>query len=51
MREFYQMNRDRTLGLGVRQARTGVWYPRPQVTLPDSALELLQPGESLSQAE
>lgn len=33
MKDFYQANLGRTLGVGARQ-RHGVWYPLPQVELP-----------------
>jgi tuberculosinol/isotuberculosinol synthase len=36
MRDFYQANLDRTLGVGARQKRGGYWYPLPQVELPAS---------------
>lgn len=36
MREFYQANQGRTLGVGARQKRGGFWYPLPQVDLPAS---------------
>jgi hypothetical protein len=34
MRDFYQANRDNTLGVGVRRGQ--IWYPLPQVELPSS---------------
>jgi hypothetical protein len=34
MRDFYQANMNRTLGVGARQPRGGYWYPLPQVALP-----------------
>ncbi len=34
MGEFYRLNRERTLGLGMRQGQAGIWYPLPQVQLP-----------------
>jgi tuberculosinol/isotuberculosinol synthase len=34
MREFYQANLGKTLGVGARQPRGGYWYPCPQVELP-----------------
>ncbi len=40
MRDFYQANRGKTLGIGVRQGR-GNWYPLPQVQLPDDFAEAL----------
>jgi tuberculosinol/isotuberculosinol synthase len=41
MREFYHVNRDRTLGVGAQQAQGGFWYPLPQVELPASFAEAL----------
>ncbi len=35
MDAFYRLNRERTLGIGVQWAETGVWYPLPQVRWPD----------------
>ena len=34
MREFYQANLGKTLGVGAKQGRGGYWYPLPQVELP-----------------
>jgi tuberculosinol/isotuberculosinol synthase len=34
MRDFYQLNRDKTLGVGVKRGQ--IWYPLPQVELPSS---------------
>ncbi len=39
MRAFYQANRERTLGVGVRQRRGGYWVPLPQVDLPAGFIE------------
>jgi tuberculosinol/isotuberculosinol synthase len=39
MREFYQLNLGKTLGVGAKQRRGGYWYPTPQVVLPPSFLE------------
>lgn len=36
MREFYRINRERTMGIGVKREPGGVWYPLPQVELPGS---------------
>ncbi len=35
MKEFYGVNRDRTLGLGTKRMPEGIWYPLPQVEWPD----------------
>jgi adenosine tuberculosinyltransferase len=48
LREFYQANLGRTLGIGARQERGGYWYPLPQVTLPagfDRSSSHSQPGD------
>jgi tuberculosinol/isotuberculosinol synthase len=37
MRAFYGMNQGRTMGLGTQ--RSGIWYPSPQVKLPDDSTE------------
>lgn len=34
MRDYYQVNRERTLGVGVRHEPSDFWYPLPQVELP-----------------
>lgn len=34
MRDFYHLNRAKTLGVGAKQPRGGFWYPLPQVELP-----------------
>jgi hypothetical protein len=34
MRDFYHVNRDKTLGVGVKRGQ--IWYPLPQVELPSS---------------
>jgi tuberculosinol/isotuberculosinol synthase len=39
IREFYQANRERTLGVGARQKNGGFWYPLPQVELPPGFVE------------
>jgi tuberculosinol/isotuberculosinol synthase len=39
MRDFYRANVGRTLGIGARHQRTGLWYPRPQVELPGGFAE------------
>jgi adenosine tuberculosinyltransferase len=36
MREFYQSNSDKTLGIGARHQQAKFWYPMPEVKLPDS---------------
>jgi hypothetical protein len=38
MRDFYDANRDKTLGVGARQKSGRFWYPLPQVDLPDSMI-------------
>jgi tuberculosinol/isotuberculosinol synthase len=42
MREFYQANMGKTLGVGARQPRGGYWYPLPQVEFPTTFNE---PGQ------
>ncbi len=42
MREFYQANVGKTLGVGSLQARGGYWYPLPQVELPPNFTESSQ---------
>jgi hypothetical protein len=42
MREFYQANVGKTLGVGGLQARGGYWYPLPQVELPPNFTESSQ---------
>lgn len=37
LRKFYQLNMGKTLGVGARQASWGIWYPLPQVILPEEA--------------
>ena len=39
MRKFYQLNRQKTLGVGTKQDRGQFWYPLPQVELPTSFTE------------
>jgi tuberculosinol/isotuberculosinol synthase len=39
MREFYQANMGKTLGVGAKQPRGGYWYPLPQVELPPNFIE------------
>jgi tuberculosinol/isotuberculosinol synthase len=34
MQDFYRLNQDKTLGVGVKQQQGGFWYPLPQVELP-----------------
>jgi tuberculosinol/isotuberculosinol synthase len=36
MRDYYQANLERTLGVGTVKGRGGVWYPLPQVVLPQA---------------
>lgn len=43
MRTFYRANAERCLGVGVRQARGGFWYPLPEVELPDGFLKAISP--------
>ncbi len=35
LRSFYALNQDKTLGVGERKKQWGLWYPQPQVTLPE----------------
>lgn len=35
MRDFYHVNREKTLGVGARQEHGRYWYPLPTVQLPD----------------
>ncbi len=35
MRDFYQANLDKTLGVGVKHSHAMFWYPLPEVELPD----------------
>jgi tuberculosinol/isotuberculosinol synthase len=42
MREFYRANMARTMGVGVKQEPSGIWYPLPQVEMPDSLKSMLQ---------
>jgi len=42
MREFYQTNLEKTLGIGAQQTQGGFWYPLPQVKLPASFVEALR---------
>lgn len=39
MRNFYQDNTDKTLGIGVRHPQANFWYPLPEVELPDNFTE------------
>jgi len=41
MREFYRANMARTMGIGVKREPSGVWYPLPQVEMPDSLESVL----------
>jgi hypothetical protein len=34
MGEFYRLNRESVLGVGMRMGGGGVWYPLPQVAKP-----------------
>ncbi|MCP4425829.1 MAG: hypothetical protein GY803_15155 [Chloroflexi bacterium] len=35
LHSFYALNQDKTLGVGNRKKQWGLWYPQPQVTLPE----------------
>ncbi|MBN1659158.1 MAG: diterpene synthase [Anaerolineae bacterium] len=36
MQDFYRTNMGNTIGIGARHGKAGIWYPLPQVSLPES---------------
>ncbi|MCP4415490.1 MAG: hypothetical protein GY805_02640 [Chloroflexi bacterium] len=39
LRQFFQANKGKTLGVGAKKKEWGMWYPLPQVTLPEGFME------------
>ena len=39
LRQFFLANRGKTLGVGAKKKGWGMWYPLPQVTLPEGFME------------